>query len=444
MKKRVFNAVATGLFGAAFLMLTGCEKNSSEPSDPGIFSNNDGVRNKIVIISDLHLGAGPYAECKENLPYLAEFLKEIKNSDGVKELVIAGDLVDEWFIPAGIEAYDGQTQIDFARRLADSNKIVFDELNEIMANTDILVTYVPGNHDLAIEEQSIESILPGINQARDEGLLGLGTYYPKGHPNIAIEHSHRYNFFCAPDMISNQDVAPGTIMPPGYFFTRIAAQSVVEGNFGKHKDTLSIDLSLVKTTEQQLMLEYWMIWAWTVGTFTLNEELDYTFIKTNQNFFTGNYAVNDLVPVQKDNGDFEVNLYKEICDEANWETRQTNNNVPVHLPLLDAIKYSNKAGQTDKMAQVEYFDNPESDVRIVVFGHNHRDTLITTQNHNGESAIYANSGTWIDQTSVQKKTANFVIITPQDDSDTSTETLVEVYNYINGKLTKEQSGSVRL
>jgi hypothetical protein len=36
--------------------------------------------------------------------------------------------------------------------------------------------------------------------------VGLGTYSPVGYPQIAIEHGHRYNFFCAPDPISNQDM----------------------------------------------------------------------------------------------------------------------------------------------------------------------------------------------------------------------------------------------
>jgi len=46
---------------------------------------------------------------------------------------------------------------------------------------------------------------------------------------LAIEHLHRYNFACAPDPISNQDIAPGNIMLPGYFFTRITALSTKQG-----------------------------------------------------------------------------------------------------------------------------------------------------------------------------------------------------------------------
>jgi hypothetical protein len=69
-----------------------------------------------------------------------------------------------------------------------------------------MVTYVPGNHDLTITADNIDLILPGIHQAHDPQ-LGLGTYTPADLPQLAIEHGHRYNFFCSPDMISNQDEA---------------------------------------------------------------------------------------------------------------------------------------------------------------------------------------------------------------------------------------------
>ena len=75
----------------------------SGPSGPELnpFSNGGKERNMIVVISDIHLGADTaYAECKHNLKPLENLLKQIKESPNVKELVIAGDLVDEWFVPA--------------------------------------------------------------------------------------------------------------------------------------------------------------------------------------------------------------------------------------------------------------------------------------------------------------------------------------------------------
>jgi metallophosphoesterase superfamily enzyme len=49
------------------------------------------------VISDIHLGADlSYAECNINAGPLAGLLEKIRSSQNVKELVIAGDLVDEW------------------------------------------------------------------------------------------------------------------------------------------------------------------------------------------------------------------------------------------------------------------------------------------------------------------------------------------------------------
>jgi metallophosphoesterase superfamily enzyme len=192
------------LLSAFFVMIFLSAFASSDRSDPADtdtdpFSNGGNERNMIVVVSDVHLGADlDYAECNKNLPALEKLLNQIKAAPNVKELVIGGDLVDEWFVPATTDTYQGKDQSDFVRRIAVANKGVFDAINSIIMERSILVTYVPGNHDLTITAANIESILPGINQARDEK-LGLGTYSPVDCPKIAIEHGHRYNFFCAPD-----------------------------------------------------------------------------------------------------------------------------------------------------------------------------------------------------------------------------------------------------
>ena len=102
----------------------------------------------IVVISDLHLGSDlAYAECKNNLSYLEKMLYKIKASPDVKELVIAGDLLDEWYVPATINTYDGNDQADFVQRIAATNKGVIDAFNKIIQEGKIKVTYVPGNHE---------------------------------------------------------------------------------------------------------------------------------------------------------------------------------------------------------------------------------------------------------------------------------------------------------
>lgn len=62
--------------------------------------NAGNSRNKIVIISDLLLGIDDrYSEMKENRPLLIKFLQSLQNTKDVRERVIAGDFLDEWYLP---------------------------------------------------------------------------------------------------------------------------------------------------------------------------------------------------------------------------------------------------------------------------------------------------------------------------------------------------------
>ncbi len=419
-------------------ILSACQKPDS--LDP--FRHFSRERNQIVVISDIHLGADlAYAECSDNLPHLEEFLNRVRFSGNVKELVIAGDLLDEWFVPANIDTYQGKDQADFVRRIAAANKGVIDVLKKIIREKRILVTYVPGNHDLTISQASVELILPGINQARDPE-LGLGTYSPKGHPYIAIEHGHRYNFFCAPDPVSNQDIAPGTISPPGYFFTRIAALFVAQGHPDKAADTLpEVTRNATGDESQDLLFAYWKMWDWTLKNFRILNKYDEQLIVTNVDGFTGTYAVEDLVPYQETPGGFiDLDLYNGIQDT--WLQRQTHNRVQVPIPTLQAIAGAALSTQTDAQAATQYFLNPRSTVRIVVFGHSHDARIQSSFDHLQQKSIYVNSGTWIDN-NPDKTTMNFVVITPQED-DCCSKTHVKLYNFQNEVFTLMAEDSVRL
>jgi UDP-2,3-diacylglucosamine pyrophosphatase LpxH len=424
-------------------LVASCDKSDPKDAEINPFSNGGNERNMIVVISDLHLGADlAYAECKNNLPSLEKLLKQIKASQNVKELVIAGDLLDEWFVPAPVDTYQGKDQEDFVRRIAAANKGVMDMLNSIIQDEKFLVTYVPGNHDLTITEESVELILPGINQERDPE-LGLGTYSPAGYPGIAIEHGHRYNFFCAPDPISNQDIAPGTILPPGYFFTRIAALHVAQGTPATAAETPPVVTENTTGGESQsLLFEYWKLWNWTLNTFKIENTFDEKIIATNLNGFTGSYSVNDVLPYQTSpEGPINVNLYNGIQDS--WTERQTLNNVAVMIPAQQAIANAAAGSETDVQAKTQYFLNPESEVRIVVFGHTHIPKIEASVDHRGLKTIYANSGTWIDHNKLHPSAMNFVVITPQS-SDASSQTLVKLYSFKDEIVAEMATDSLRL
>ncbi|MBU1579491.1 MAG: metallophosphoesterase, partial [Bacteroidetes bacterium] len=253
---------------------------------------------------------------------------------------------------------------------------------------------------------------------------------------------HRYNFFCAPDPISNQDIAPGTILPPGYFFTRIAALYVSQG-LPPAGDTVPVVTQNASGDESQnLLFAYWKMWDWTLNTFTIENKFDEKIIVTNVDGFTENFSVNDVLPYQTSPGGLiEVDLYNGIQDS--WLQRQARNHVPVNIPTQQAIAGSAIASEMDGQAKTQYFLNPDSDVRIVVFGHTHVPTMEASNNHLGQKSIYANSGTWIDHNTLDSTAMNFVVITPQG-LDASAQTHVKLYHFKNEIVTEMATDSLRL
>ena len=395
------------------------------------------TRSQIVIISDLHLGVDDaFTETKENRQPLVDFLGQIRNSPNVKELVIAGDLVDEWFLPMNYVM--PQTEAALVDAIAANNRTVFDAFNNIISDGIIKVTYTNGNHDILVTQADIERILPGINQARDAE-QGLGTYITGVNSEIAIEHGHRYNFFCAPDPFSNRDITKNdtSILPPGYFFTRIATSSVVE----KHPASSNTFPAITGNEKDAIQYGYFLyakIWDAILSGLPINELFSDKVIKTNIDGYTQDYAVNDLVPQQDPvTGIFDLTLYKGIMD--NWAARQKINGVAVNIPLKDAVMNAAASNFTDIQAKTQYFDRDASK-RIVVFGHTHVTRNLLFTNLEGKNAIYANSGTWIDNAQGYPTMTFAVITLPNTGSGIES---VNVYKYLADKtITKWEDAQV--
>ncbi|MFZ4592099.1 MAG: metallophosphoesterase [Ignavibacteria bacterium] len=434
--------IANVIFVMLFLFtLAAC--NNSDPTGPsnsGInpFSNGGTERNMIVIISDIHMGADlAYTACKNNRGHLVKLLQQIKAAPNVKELVIAGDLIDEWWVPCDVNTYQGSNQSNFVQRVAATNSEVFAALNQIIQENKIIVTYVQGNHDMGVTAANVNLILPGIHQARDAE--GLGTYTPTSMPVLAIEHSNRYSFIAAPDPISNSDSVPGSFYPTAYFANRIQTTHLMQKCIVAGDTLAEITPNTVVSESQTLAFYYWE--GWKVGLmqqFPIRNKFDEKIIVTNINGFTKTYSVNDLVPYQLIPGGFiDMNLFKGVFD--NWEERQTINNVAVHIPVARAFANQVNSDSIDVQANIQYFSNPNSTIRIVVFGHTHIAKIIPYTN-NGIKSIYANSGTWVDNN--PGTTMNFVVITPQS-AEASSQTYVKLYNFMNEVVTKMDENSLR-
>ncbi|HSO25254.1 MAG TPA: hypothetical protein VLR54_01400 [Methanobacteriaceae archaeon] len=119
-------------------------------------------------------------------------------------------------------------------------------------------------------------------------------------------------------------------------------------------------------------------------------------------------------------------MYKGIIET--WDERQSNNLVPVKIPTDEAVLKGAFASHLDEQSTFQFFNNPDSDKRIVIFGHSHEARVITSFNEKGEKQVYVNSGTWIDK---NKCTMTFVVVIPPKSED-SAPAYVNLYQYSPG------------
>lgn len=343
--------------------------------------------NKIVVISDLHLGVSDkYAETVKNRTYLVNFLKRIQQTKDIRELVITGDLLDEWFLPLNYTPYsDSQA---FYLDVVKNNQVVFDELNRV-ANAGIKTVYVPGNHDMLLASSTLKKVLPKMHFV---GANGLGTYITGDRNEIAIEHGNRYDLYSAPDTLDNTDLTNGkSSLPPGYFYARIAAAWVLQGKppINKMIPDLPTAPSLTNSDQYGAYL-YSAFWNGTLNKFTNIEGFNDKAIHINIDGFHGKFSAADLYPVNQADGTISApTLYKNF--QTTWDERQKLNGVRVHIPFIEGATAAIKGGTSffNKQIALQYANQ---NIDIAVFGHTHNP--LVQKFTNGITVV--NDGTWID------------------------------------------------
>ena len=142
----------------------------------------------------------------------------------------------------------------------------------------IRLVYVPGNHDMTLSHKTLEDILPGIVQSRD--VRGLGRYRTGRRGEIVIEHSHRYDMFCAPDIITNKEFMKygEPVLPEGYFFARVGVTSFLQGMPEVKKEIEEINMP--SGEDQLAAYVYFKVWQNVLlNMFPVKEAFDEEFIK---------------------------------------------------------------------------------------------------------------------------------------------------------------------
>ena len=380
----------------------------------GIVPKDSVPRTAVAVISDIHLGDArantlKYCWFGDNNTALLDLLDFIESGNEVKQVLILGDLFDEWIVPYTINPFDSQSGItngkEYFHAVADNpvNQLIIAKLQDIASHQEIDLIYVHGNHDMLLTNEVLQEIIPGIIWKGDN--IGLGIYFPV--PEIVLEHGHRYDFFNCPQPLTN----PGHILPPGYFISRLYAQGTMD-----HPGNLKSGEDISGSFEFKT--------AWDIA--YLHTILQYKMV-------VNPYAMNILMGgIDNYPGPYSFHGIKEMYAtniEDLWGQTQVQNLVPYPMACCFHAIWN---GHSDlyTAAEMEYLDpaTAPKTYKIVGFGHTHEPLLQVYPKSSVYSGIYANSGSWIDASQTSYDVRTYLIITPGAWSGSAID-VVSLYQY---------------
>lgn len=311
----------------------------------------------------------PYGWLKHDHALMfADFLKLKKVDPTVKQIIILGDLFDEWVCPAEISPIIDSSKRQYIKiATAPQNREIIETLKEIAKMDEIELLYVPGNHDMLMTKDIVTAIIPGIKYISDKGIFL--------EDGIVAEHGSNYCLFNAPDPCNN----PGHILPLGYFITRAVAEN--SARTGNLIDTIE---AIAESVEGILNKE-------KIGDIVLNTVVTKSGMDINTPIkMNGINNYNENIKIQE--------IEKKFGDIYQLWNIQKPGNVPNEEALINDLGYLYPA------AISQYFtkkDLPD----IVIFGHTHKcdihsiplEDSTEEKNHHLclSKHIYANCGTWI-------------------------------------------------
>lgn len=189
------------------------------------------MANKRIFISDVHMGAGRAKDEGYNYEYdwlakkeadnLASFLNYIDTSSDTSEVILLGDILDDWVCPVDKvpPTYDDIIN-------AEKNDNLVKSLKRLSANKAIKVVYLPGNHDMHVTKEFIYNNFPDMIYGGSAENMSVFT-----DGRLHAEHGSTHAMFNAPDLMNNYRKR----LPLGYFISRVVATKVaLKGGEDRH------------------------------------------------------------------------------------------------------------------------------------------------------------------------------------------------------------------
>jgi UDP-2,3-diacylglucosamine pyrophosphatase LpxH len=381
------------------------------------------MENKRIYIADIHMNAGKGLQASnKGHPYewlgieeanrFAEFLLYLNDpKTGVQEVVIIGDLMDDWVYPVDVVPPSLQRIVD-----AKINHNIVKALQALIENKNITVVYLPGNHDMGVNREFVVANFEGM-------VFGGSTFHDSIYrtSRLLAEHGSAHSLFNAPPVRSGG----GTALPLGYFISRVVATKARNtGSAKRHYWSYADDL-LEMIGPQKLAASVFEAVLEEAG---LDETTQIRIPKRNSGVPS---AAAGKVPKKASRAKPGAARDKEPDDEYTCVT--AGQVKEKYAPLYDQWEEHNGKGSGFKaiMAEIGLLGPladslcKKSDTNIVVFGHSH-DWKLDKDAWLVQDRIYANCGTWCDE----EKPCTWV--ESQKDRDKNRH-FVRVMNWNNGK-----------
>jgi len=207
------------------------------------FLRKDKVGKTIIIISDLHLGAGVmfngsrnYLEDFHSDKELVDFLQYYSRGgylNSAVELIINGDFVDLLAVPFvpffDDEYWSEEAAIAKLKLIVNAHLEVFKALDEFLSTKEKSIQYILGNHDGELCFPSLQEYLLNQFSEKNRPRFIIRTNEDAGYspyPGIVLMHGHEYEVahnFKAAKAIHETAEGKKYFVPPwgSYYVTRV-------------------------------------------------------------------------------------------------------------------------------------------------------------------------------------------------------------------------------
>ena len=200
------------------------------------------ISKTLIVISDIHLGAGPNIEGHRNhledFHYdkeLVDFL-DYYSSDEFKnrsiELIINGDFLDFLAVPFvkffDDEYWSEKASLEKLKLILNAHPEVIEALGRFVQSKNCKITIIIGNHDGELVHKSLQNYLlkqfPAEARKNIKIIHNVGEYIPV--PGVLLQHGHTYevaHYFDPKDSIVADKNGNKYFIPPwgSYYVTRI-------------------------------------------------------------------------------------------------------------------------------------------------------------------------------------------------------------------------------